>query len=349
MIELTPFLKSLLSLPGLSGNEAPIREVIAEAWRPLTDEISVSPVGSLHAVRYGEGTKPRRRIMLAAHMDALGMMVTGIVNGFLRITEIGGIDPRILPGTPVMVHGRQDLPGIVVQIPDRLIPSSQAGKPAGFEYLLVDTGLHSEEVKRLVRLGDLISFNTKPVELAGGAVAGHSQDNRASVAAVTMCLQNLQRMAPQWDTWAVATVQEEETLAGALTSPFAIRPDIAIAVDVTFAKGPGVSDYRGFEMDKGPTLGIGPDMHPALYKAFKDLAEELDFPYHNEVMPSHSGTDAYGMQVVAEGIPCMVIGIPLRYMHTPVEEVVVKDIARTGMLLSEFIARLTPDFMDKVR
>ena len=349
MIELTPFLKQLITLPGLSAYEEPARRVIAEAWRPLVDELSVSRLGSLHGLKRGHGADPRPRIMFSAHMDAIGLMVTTIVDGFLHVTEIGGIDPRILPGQLVTVHGRRDLPAIVVQPPDRLLPPDQHGVPVKMEYLFVDTGLLPDEVAKLVRPGDLVSFASQPIELEGGALAGHSMDDRAAVAALTLCLQELQHMQHAWDVWAVASVQEEETLGGARTSPFEIRPDIAVAVDVTFARGPGSSDHRTFPMDKGPTIGWGPNIHPAIHKALKNLAERLDIPYQFEAMPRHSGTDAMGMQIVAEGIPCAVLGIPLRYMHTPVEEICLKDISRTGHLMAEFIASLEPDFVNQIR
>ncbi len=349
MIELTPFLKQLITLPGLSAYEEPARQVIAEAWRPLVDELSVSRLGSLHGLKRGRSSDPRPRILFSAHMDAIGLMVTTIVDGFLHVTEIGGIDPRILPGQLVTVHGRRDLPAIVVQPPDRLLPPDQQGVPVKMEFLFVDTGLLPGEVAQLVRPGDLVSFASLPIEMEGGTLAGHSMDDRAAVAALTLCLQELQHMQHDWDVWAVASVQEEETLGGALTSPFAIRPDIAVAVDVTFAKGPGSSAPRTFAMDKVPTIGWGPNIHPASHKALKDLAERLDIPYQFEAMPRHSGTDAMGMQIVAEGIPCAVLGIPLRYMHTPVEEICLKDISRTGHLMAEFIASLEPDFVKKIR
>ena len=121
MIELTPFLKQLITLPGLSAYEEPARQVIAEAWRPLVDELSVSRLGSLHGLKRGRAPEPRPRILFSAHMDAIGLMVTTIVDGFLHVTEIGGIDPRILPGQLVTVHGRRELPAVVVQPPDRRI------------------------------------------------------------------------------------------------------------------------------------------------------------------------------------------------------------------------------------
>jgi len=349
--ELTALLKDLLSLPGLSGHEGPARQRISEAWQPLVDGLSTSRMGSLHGYRRGAfaGTEPRPAILLAAHMDAIGLMVTGIAaGGYLRITQIGGVDPRILPGQPVTVHARRPLPGIAILPVDRLLPANLAGKPAPLKYVLVDTGLPAAEVAQLVRTGDLVSFAQPPLELAGEIIAGHSLDNRASIAAITLCLQELQHMSPVWDVWAVATVQEEETFGGAYTSPFEIRPSLAVAIDVTHASGPGVSDYRGFALGKGLTLGLGPNIHPSLHKSFVELAKKLEIPHKIEAMARHSGTDAFAMQIVAEGIPTMVVSIPLRYMHTPVEMVALKDIERAGHLLAEFIARLEPDYIQHI-
>ncbi len=351
MIDLVPLLKQLVSLPGLSGHEGPVRDAIAEAWRPLVDELSTSKLGSLHGLRRGTGsTLPgqQRRILLSAHMDAIGLIATRVAGGLIHFTEIGGIDARILPGQPVTIYGRQELPGVIVQPADRLLPPSQSEKPVAMEHLLVDTGLGPEEVAHLVRPGDLIAFAQPPLELAGETLAGHTLDNRASVAAVTLCLDELRHSTAAWDVWAVASVQEETVWGGARTSPFEIRPDIAISIDVTWASGAGSSDYRSFPLGEGPTLGWGPTVHPALFKAIKELADQLKIPVKMEPMPVHLGTDARWMQVVAEGIPTLEIGIPLRYMHTPVEVVSLKDIRRAGHLMAEFIARLEPDFLDKI-
>lgn len=351
MAELKEFLKSLLLLPGISGYEDPVRTVIAEEWQPLVHELSTSRLGSLHGFKAGSGQEPRKRILLSAHMDAVGMIVTGIEDGLLRFLDIGGIDPRILPGQPVTIHGRRDLPGIVVQPPGFLLPEDQGpSHTVEMKYLFIDTGLRPAEVKELVKVGDLVSFAQQPIELSGDLLAGHSLDNRASVAAVTACLQELKNIQHAWDVWAVASVQEEASLGGAFTSSFDIRPDLGIAIDVTFARGPGSpSDYQTFPLGKGLTLGIGPNVHPGIYRALKELAEKLDIPFHDELMPRMSGTDAIAMQIVREGIPTMVLGIPLRYMHSPVEVVSMKDIARTGHLIAQFIAGLQPDFMDTLR
>ncbi len=201
MTDVLPFLKSLISVPGLSGHEGPIRSLIEDAWRPLTDELSISRLGSLHGLKRGNAPEPRPSILLAAHMDAIGLMVTRLLEDFLYITEIGGLDVRVLPGQPVTVHGRKDLPGVIVQPPSHLLPEEARNGPVDIKYLLVDTGLRARELKRLIRVGDLVSFAQQPLDLQGETLAGHSLDNRASIAALTHCLQTLQGRNHLWDVW----------------------------------------------------------------------------------------------------------------------------------------------------
>jgi endoglucanase len=348
MTDILPFLKKIISAPGLSGYETPVRLLIEENWGALTDELSVSRLGSLHGLRRGLAPEPRPSLLLAAHMDAIGMMVTRQTGEFLSIYRVGGVDPRILPGQPVIVHGREDIPGLVVQPPARLLPAAYKEDPVPMEYLLVDTGLPAGRLTRLVRPGDLVSFDQAPIETAGETLTGHTLDNRASVAILTICLEELRHRPLQWDVWAVATVQEEETLGGAFTSGYQLRPTLAVAIDATFATSPGSPSHKTHPLGEGPTLGIGPNIHPALYKEFKELAQTLEIPVQTEAIPTSSGTDAVALQVVAEGAPSMVIGLPLRYMHTPVEMVSLKDISRVGRLLAEFAARLDADFMKKM-
>lgn len=349
MTSILPFFKSLLSVPGLSGYESPVASLIEAEWRPLVDELSRSRLGSIHGFKRGAGEDPRPSIMLATHMDAIGLMVTLVEDSFLHITSVGGVDPRILPGQSVVVHtDKEDLPGVVVMPPARLLPDGAGDGVVDIPHLLVDMGLLPSKVASLVHVGDLVSFGTEAVEMSGEIVSGHSIDNRASVAAVTLCLQELQSRSHAWDIWAVATVQEEINLAGAFTSAFQLRPDLAIAIDTTFAKGPGANDWQAFPLGNGPTFGHGPNIHPYLFKQFKELAERLEIPFATEVMPGSSGTDGMAMQITAEGIPNFVLSIPIRYMHTPIEMVTLKDIQRAGRLLAEFIVGLEPDFISTI-
>src|SRR5690606_23604064 len=154
------------------------------------------------------------------------------------------------------------------------------------------------EVAKKVRVGDRVSFGTEPVEMSGGCVSGHTLDNRASIAALTICLEELQSKSHLWDVWAVASVQEEVTLGGAQTSAFQLRPTIAGAVDMTFGKGTASSGYQTFGIGQGVTLGISPSIHPFLHKRFKEVAERIEIPVHDDLMPAYSSTDADAMQLV---------------------------------------------------
>jgi tetrahedral aminopeptidase len=354
MNDILPFLKSMVSVAGLSGYETSVANLIEKQWTPLADSVSRSRLGSIHALKTGSGSDrlSRPSVMIAAHMDAIGLMVSRIVDGFLYVTNIGGVDARVLPGTPVIVHasgnGEEELYGVVAIPPANLLPEGIGTGAIALQYLLIDTGLTSIEVAKRVRIGDRVAFGTEPVEMSGGLLSGHSVDNRASVAALTICLEELKNKSHAWDVWVLASVQEEETLAGAFTSAYQIRPTIAVAVDVTFGKGTGANDYTAFPIGKGVTLGVGPSIHPYLHKRFKEVAERVEIPVKGEAMPQYSSTDADAMQLTAEGIPTMLISIPERYMHTPVELVALKDIQRAGRLLAEFVLSLEADFMNKL-
>jgi putative aminopeptidase FrvX len=348
MTEMLPLLKELISAPGISGYEAGVRDIIVNAWQPYTDQLSVSRLGSLHGLQKGNAADPRPGILVAAHMDAVGLMVSAIIDGFLRVTTIGGIDPRILPGQLVTVHGRQDLPGLIVATPARLLPTSLQGGVVPIEYLLVDTGLEPDEIPNLVRVGDPISFAQPPFEAGGGTLVGHTLDDRAAVAALSYCLELLRARAHVWDVWAVATVQEEVTTAGAFTSAYQLRPSLCLTIDVTFGREPKSPHHVSYPLAEGPTLMWGPVGHPYLYKTIQKLAERLEIPLAVEPTPRFSATDSDAMQVVAEGIPNLVLGVPLRYMHTPVEMVAMKDLTRVARLAAEFIAQLDENFMQNL-
>ena len=356
-IDTSAFLRSLISVSGLSGHEAPIAKLIEAKWKTLVDEISVSRVGSLHGLKKGtmplqghKGKRGRPSVMIATHMDSIGMMVSSISDGFLHITNIGGLDVRVLPGVEVIVHASsgEQLSGVVAMPAARFLPKKERSAAVSLPYLLVDTGLTPRVVEKNVRVGDLVSFANEPFELAGDIVSGHTIDNRASVTALTVCLDELQGKSHVWDVWAVATVQEETSFLGAYTSAFQLHPDIAIAVDGMFATGPGVNDWQTHPMGQGVGLCLGPNMHPFLHSKLTELADSLDISWFVDVTPRHSGTDAFAMQITREGIPTALVEFPMRYMHTPVESVSIKDVQRVGRLLAEFILSLEENFIDTI-
>ena len=343
------FLQRLSETPGISGYEHTVRDVVMEEFGRYADEIQVHKMGSVVALRRGQGTEPRRRVMLAGHMDEIGLMVSKIEEGFLRVAEVGGIDPRILPGQEVMVHGRKDLPGIIGARPPHVVPASERGKVMPLHALFVDVALKPEEVSEWVRVGDLISFRRPFTALQNDWATGKALDDRVGVAVVGACLANLSaRWKHAWDVYGVATSQEEVTFLGAATTTYGIHPDIGIAIDVTFGSMTDSADGDTFKMNGGPVIGYGPNVHPKVYEMLVAAAKEWEIPYQIEPMPRASGTDAWAMQVSREGVPTGVLGVPLRYMHTPVETVCIADMERAGRLLAAFIAGLDDSTLDKL-
>jgi endoglucanase len=282
-------------------------------------------------------------------MDEIALMVSDIVdahgNGFLRVTKVGGIDIRQLYGLRVTVHGQRNVRGVLGGLPASLLPDDRRSKAYGFEDLVVDVGLSAESTRKLISIGDFVTFQQPVYELLNGRLAAKALDNRASVAAVTVALEALQGQTHAWDVVAVATAQEETGLLGAYTAAFAQRPDAAVALDVSFAKGPGVSDANTFELGQGPILDIGVNVHPGMFKALQDSAEKLEMTVHVSPHMRSSGTDAAGTQVARDGVPTGLISIPIRAMHTVVETVAAKDIERAGRWLAAFITDLPADFV----
>lgn len=342
--------QTLTETAGPSGYEDTIAHAIQAIWEPYVDEFSRDRVGNLIALKRGAGDEPRRRLLLAAHMDEIALMVHQIVShdgdGFLRVTNVGGVDRRHLYGQLVTVHGTETLSGVLGSLPDSMRPPERRNKPFGYEDLVVDVGLPADEVESKVSVGDFVSFRQPLRKLLGKRVAGKALDNRASVTAVAVCLEYLNERVHDWDVIAVATAQEETRLLGAFTSAYSQQPDAAVAIDVTFGKGPGANDENTFELGSGPVLDMGPNVHPGMYQALKDAATALEMKVDTGTHQRGSGTDAFGLQVAREGIPTGLVSIPLRYMHTMVESLDLKDIERAGRLLGEFAARLDADFLD---
>jgi endoglucanase len=358
-VNLLEHLLSLVAAPGLPGHEGLARDVVRAAWAPLVDTLAVDPLGSLAATRLGRGpaskTAPRRRALVSAHLDTIGLMVSQVDGDWLRLSALGGVDARVLPGQPVTVHAtrgaRQELPGLVAAPPAAGLPKALREKAPPVTELLVDTGLPGAELTRRVQVGDLVSFARRPVELPGGRLAAPGLDNRASLAALTLCLEALHERPSAWDVVMLANVQEEVNVRGAGPAAFALQPDLAIVVDTTFgADGTtGEFGYRALPPGGGPALGLGPNIHPGLHADFRAAAERAEIPYSVEPLAGgNSGTDAFAIQVARAGLPTMVVSVPLRNMHTPVEIVMLKDITRTARLLAEFLAGLAPDYQPRL-
>lgn len=346
MLDLTEHLKKLVEAHAPSGYEASIREILREEWAGYVDEFQQDGLGSLIGIK--RATKPAntpRKIMLAAHMDEIGLMVRDIVDGFIYVHRISGVDNRVMLSQPVVVNGKKPLKGIVAAVPPHLLDEQSRKRYPSFDELVIDVGLPHEEVIEQVTIGDTITPDVTFLKLNGSRAAAKAFDDRACVAIVTMCLDLLQGMNHSWDVYATATVQEETGLYGATTASHFINPDIAIALDVGFGDQHGAGDNVTGDLGKGPVLGIGPNFHIKLNDQLEKTANYHEIKFQKEVITGRSGTDAWAIQVAHGGVPTALLSLPLRSMHSPVETIDLNDVERSARLLAHFIAGLSDDFL----
>jgi putative aminopeptidase FrvX len=347
-METAAVLRELAESLGPSGYEEGVRSVVRARFAEHAQDVRVDPLGSCIAYAPGRGPLPageaRPSLMLTAHMDEIALMVSQVEKGFLRVASVGGFDPRVLLAQEVIVHGVRDLPGLVVSVPPHFTEASEREKPVALEKLFVDVGLAPAEVEQSVRVGDLVTLRARWTELAGGYAACKSMDNRTGVAALVLCLQELSGRTHEWDVYAVAMVQEEIGSRGSLAAAFGVQPTAAVAVDATFGAQPGLTPFESMKMDAGPAIGLGPNFHRGLFDRLVQTARSIECPFQVEPMPAESATDAWHIQVSRSGVPCALLSIPVRFMHTPVETVNLRDVERTARLMAEFASRLPADF-----
>jgi len=346
-MSIPPVLRSLLTATGPSGYEtAP-----AEVWREAAGgfaEVTNDVMGSSWARVKGTGGGPT--LAIVGHIDEIGLIVTHIDDkGFLRFSGVGGWDPQILVGQRVEVATRDGVvPGVIGKKPIHLLKDDERKKVAELKDLHIDIGANdADEARGLVRIGDVAVISGEPLELPNGRAASRSMDNRLGcyVAYEAARLVADAGGAPG-DVVAVAAVQEETTFGGAATTAFSLKPDLAIVVDVTHATdAPGidVNELGAHPFGSGPVIERGSNLNPKVFELLYDTAEAEGIPYTVAASGRHTGTDADAMHLAAGGVPCGLIGLPLRYMHSPVEMVDLADIQNSARLIAAAAQRLATD------
>jgi endoglucanase len=359
-MSLKEFLIELAEATGPSGHEGPVGRIVRREMEKYADEVKTTTLGSVIGIRRAENSgtgrggrsaRPAPRVMLEGHMDEISLIVTGVEQGMVRFDKIGGYDTRVLPGQSVSVHGHQTLPGIIGSRPPHVSSPKDRTKPYPLGELFVDVGLGEEELRRSVTVGDVITPDRKVVELRNGHLAGKAFDDRAAVASIVDALRQLRGVRLAWDVCVVANVQEEDgaDFAGAFTSAYHLKPDVAVAVDVDHADQPGVGDVNVLPLGKGPGIAFGPNVHPRVHARLVQAATRGEIPHRVTAFGGYTGTNAWAIQVVAAGIPTGLVGIPLRYMHTPVETIALVDLERTARLLAEFAGSLDDSFYGEIQ
>ena len=340
-------LKELLETPSVTGSEERAAAFVRAHLADVADEIQTNTMGSVHATLAGAGEGPT--FMLAAHIDEIGLMVTYISDeGFLSVAAVGGVDAAILPGLRVDVHtSAGTLRGVVGRKPIHLITPDERKNVTSIDKLVIDLGLPAERVKELVSIGDVITFGVGFEEYGDGFAVSRAFDDKCGVWVAMRVMEELAAVGRAAGSYvAVATVQEEIGTRGAMTSAYGVNPDVAIAFDVTHA-----TDYPGIEKTKygdikcggGPVIARGPNINPIVFERLVAAAEAEGIAYQLEAEPSVTGTDARAIQVTRGGIPCGLVSVPLRYMHTPTEVVALSDLEGAVRLLTRFALDLEED------
>lgn len=368
MPELWGLLKELSEAVGASGYEEALGRRVAAAFAPFCDEVKFDKLGNCIAVSRGAGAyggsassagsngsgrtsgADTFSVMLAAHMDEIGFMVTEVEErGFLRLTAMDGVDPRIMPGQEVWVLSASGalLPGVVGAKPPHLTTAEEERGVVPIRDLFVDVGRRLQPGE--VRPGDVICLKRTAAGLNGGTFFGKSFDDRAGVVALIHCAELLRPRSHKPDVYFVATVQEELGYRGAVVSTYAVAPDLGVAVDVGHGDTPGVPEHRTVELGKGPAIAVGANVHPSIYDRLVEVARRHRIPFQIEVAPGPTGTDAWAMQITREGVPTGLVSIPLRYMHTSVETLSMGDVELAAVLLCEFICSLDREFVEGLR
>ncbi len=342
------FFKEIVNTPSPSGYEERAAEVYRAYTGKFADKVHTDVHGNVWAVL---NPKAEMKVMLAGHMDEIGFIVHYIDDqGFLYFSGIGGHDSIIPVGQRVWVHGRKKVPGIIGRKAIHLLDEDERKKKPELKDLWIDIGASTrEEAEKLVSLGDVATFQYEFQELLNGRATARGFDNKMGSFIVAEALRLLKEdggLNKSVGVYAVATVQEEIGLRGARTSAFAIDPQSGLAVDVNHAVDyPGVSKtrYGALDVGKGPSVMRGANANPVVFKMVTEAGVKDKIPYQVDVAPGGTGTDGNAMQISRGGMAVGILGVALRYMHTPCEMLDLKDVVDCARLMAAYCRKVKPD------
>lgn len=337
------YLFDLLEVASPSGYEAPAQAITKAFLHGCCDDISSDINGNLIAYKKGSGSY---KVMIVGHADEIGFIINYIDDsGYIYVKTLGGFDVNLLPGLRVDIHHEgKVVRGIIGKKPIHMMRGSDDNPKLKIEDLWIDIGVTSkDEALQRVAIGDTITYSSHIEQLTDDLIVSKATDNKVGVYVAAAVMHELAKKKIKANYYAVASVGEETTMKGARTSAFRIEPDIAIAVDVTFASDIPGADKRVWgevSLGKGPTLTLGAALHPAINNILKELAAKHKIPVQIEISPSGTGTDADAIHGLRTGTATAVIGIPNRYMHSPNEVVSLGDLDKAVLLLTEFVKSL---------
>ena len=340
-----PFLKELLDARSPSGFEEEAREVVRKRVEKVADSFSIDALGSCHATL---GSKGSPTLMLAGHIDELGLIIKHVSDkGFLYFDAIGGHDRSIISGRRVDILTKKGaIRGVTGKRAIHLMSPEERRKVPEMHQMWIDIGAKDrDEALERVQIGDAAVYDHGFEQLHGPLAVSRAFDDKTGAYTVNEALLRLAKgRKPSCKVVAVSTAQEEIGTRGAITSAYLANPDVALAVDVSHATDHPDADHRKygrFKLGGGPILTRGPNIHPAVFDRLVTCAEKANIPVQIEADPRPTGTDARSIQVAREGVPTGLVGIPLRYMHTPSEVIDLDDLEAVVQLLVAFARSLT--------
>lgn len=332
--EIISLTQQLCGAPGTSGREDAAAAVAEALLKPL-GPVARTPLGSvLCTVNDGQPDAPH--LMLEAHLDQIGMVVTRLEKGgFLRVANVGGLDCRLLPASPVTIHGKGGKhPAVISSTPPHLSDGKE--KPPKMEDILVDTGLSEALAKEAFAPGDPVTLDGGFSLLANERMLSPAQDDRVGCAAVIAAAKMIKEKPPKCKVTVCLSSQEETSGYGAGTAAFALAPDMALIVDVSFGDGFGVKDHECAKMDGGVEIDLAPAVNRKIYDRLRAIAIEKDIPWQTCAMGGRTGTDTDIVASSGKGVRCGLLSIPLRSMHTAVETVSARDVQSAVRLMAAF-------------
>lgn len=340
------FLKSLLATPSPSGYEQRIQSIVRERMTPFSDRVTTDRHGNVFAARNPDA---KTKVMLAGHCDQIGLMVINVeAEGFLNVQPIGGWDMQILLGQYLTVWTKDGpVQGVVARKAIHLLQEDERTKVPKFHEIWVDIGAKDKaDAESIVRCGDPVTFTLGYRELRNQLAASPAMDDKVGLWVCMEAVKKLHGRQFSSGVFGVSTVAEEIGLRGATTATYAINPTIGIAVDVCHATDTPGNDKKqvgDVKCGGGPVLFRGPNINPRVFDLLEATATKHAIPVQVRGAPRATGTDANAMQISREGVAVGLIGIPNRYMHSPVEVVHLGDLEHAAVLLAEFCAAVTPE------
>lgn len=318
---------------GVSGAEETLVKA-EELLKEFADDVHRDNLNNV----IGTVGKGEKHILLDAHLDRIGLVVTAVdKSGFLRVDRCGGTDVRVLSAAEVTIWGKKPIYGVVTSTPPHLAKEEDRGKAPKFDQTFVDTGMEYEKLKEIVSPGDRITVDAPVSELQGSRVVGSALDDRVGCVAILRTLELLKGKDPGVKVTAMFSAMEEVGGMGSKTGAFGISPDEAIAVDVTFADAPGIEPADCSKMGDGVAICCAPILDNGLFNRLVTVADKNNIKHTIEVSSGSTGTNADGIAITKTGVRTAVLSIPLRSMHTQAEIIDMDDVEATAKLMAEYI------------